>query len=87
MASSKNLKIVKVKWVDPTSIQGWLCPEDVEKQQAKVFTSVGFLFEDSADRVYIVQTWGKVALDGGFIFPKGCVLTIDEVGEVEIEDN
>lgn len=86
MASSKTLKRVKVRWVDPTSFNGWLSLADVEDFKFSVKLTEGFLLEDTEERVTIAHTTSDNDALGVLYLPRGCVLTIDEVGEVEIED-
>lgn len=85
MVSSKILKRVKVKWVDPTSFNGWLSLADVEDFKFSVKTTEGFLLEDTKDRITIAHTTSNEDALGVLYLPRGCVLTIDEVGEVEID--
>ena len=84
---SKTLKKVKVKWVDPTSFNNWLSLADVEDFKFSVKLTEGFLLEDTKDRITISHTVNEEDALGVLYLPIGCVLTIDEVGEVEIENN
>ena len=71
----KNLKIVKVKWVDAVNYQGW---QDKEKYKDRLTAAVtvGFLFKKTKRRIVIVGNVGESQISGMVVIPSGWVKSI-----------
>jgi hypothetical protein len=68
------MKLVVVEWVDIMTETGWV--EDTDPT-LPVFRTVGYLLRDNKEKVVICDTQP----DNGTVtvFPKGCVLKIEEI--------
>lgn len=72
----KPLKIVKIVWEDIETHTGWIDAKDIT--ECPVFETVGYLIERDKKYIKICDSAGGIG--NVTIFPKGCVLKIDEIG-------
>lgn len=66
----KTVPIKEIDWNDITGIENWNEEEDVEDTQ---ITSVGYLLEDSDQRVVIARdySWSDETWSSFVVFPRG----------------
>jgi len=76
------VKVVKVTWLDIISVSEWKEPEELEEILPLEVVSVGFLINDNMDDdvIRITSMIGfEARMSMSQIFPKGCILKIEEV--------
>ncbi len=80
-------KIVKVTWVDSSEYYGWQDVTEVQEKQCMRVMTVGILWEKTQAHLKIVQSFGESThILGILVIPRGCVKSIEELGEVEVPD-
>ena len=67
------MKMVLVKWVDSTSIQGW---EEGDNMELCRCESVGFLIKKTKDKVILAQSLNDHTYYNKFAIPRGCITSI-----------
>lgn len=81
----KSPKLVMVKWIDAFHLDnGWMFGADPEFDNNPVFTT-GFLMKETKDGLLISQTWFEEDCANVIGIPKGMVLNIIELGEIDLE--
>lgn len=80
------MKIVKITWVDSTSIRGgWMNDIDYELMP---ITTVGHLISKDRDKVIITHSVGRYKTDDCnaedyydiYLIPRGCIKSIETIG-------
>lgn len=84
---SNELRVVKVVWIDPHSVDDWTDVDDLEKEKICKVIAVGFLLKETADKIVLTLNYSASGNDSccTMIIPKACVLSINEVCLVEKE--
>mgnify|MGYP001564771774 CR=1 FL=1 len=79
------MKLVVVKFADPTTFGHWAAMEDVDTSQIRVCVAAGWLVEenDKYVKVALLLSKDKNEANSWIIIPGGCVLSMDEIKEVD----
>ena len=85
----QKLKISLIKWRDTTSHHDWQMKAEAAKASCEVFYSAGEVVGKTQNTVRIRAVMGKTAANDVWAIPRGCIVDIIPVGEVEVdfEDN
>ena len=81
------MKVVVVKFLDPTTCGEWSTKQEVDETKCKSCVACGFLFEENKDtvKVALMCSNDKEAWSDWVVIPAGCVLSIDKIKEVDWE--
>ena len=71
--------MVKVEWVDTTGHTEWVGWDEAREQDICTFWSVGFLVQETDDKIQIAQTANANTVSNTLLIPKGCVKKIEKI--------
>lgn len=74
--------IVRIKWQDPTTSAGWFDSDKCE--ELDVVETIGVFIKENEKTIWFASTYhkGTEEFADQLIFPKGCILHIEVLGEV-----
>ena len=83
-----GMKIVLVKYQDPTTYSSWMPTELVSHTKPKLGFVCGYLFEENEDTIKVAlmcsedrDTWAE-----HIVIPQGCVVSVDVIKEVDWDE-
>ena len=78
------MDVVRVKWVDSIGMTpDWEYPDEIKPLVPVEVESVGFLFDDHADYITLLQSNSDNQIMGRLTIPRSCISRIDSLGKRE----
>ena len=76
------MKLVVVTWMDSASVDGWSSFKALADETPCLVKSSGFLLKKSRTAVHLVGDESDKVGNRLMVIPKGCIISMEEVGYV-----
>jgi hypothetical protein len=82
---SDELRVVKVVWIDPHSIDEWCDTEELVDSEICQIVSVGIFVKETPDKIVLTLNYSPSGNEGScsMILPKKCIVHMSEVAFVK----
>lgn len=80
-----ELRVVKVVWVDPHSVDEWCDVEDLAKEELCKVIAIGIYVKETEDKIVLTLNYSPSGNDSccSIIIPKRCIVSMTEVAFVK----
>jgi hypothetical protein len=77
--------LIEVEWLDTFTSGGWKHPEQIRSDTMPLIHSVGYLIQDTEERLVLVQQVSDAGYVAEAVFiPKGMVKRVNAIGQLGV---